>query len=71
MSKVRIYTKVGCPHCAAAKDDFRQRGIAYEEIDVHTVAGAAEEALKLAGGKKIVPIIVERGQVALGFRGGS
>ncbi len=71
MAKVRIYTKVGCPHCAAAKDDLKRRGVAYEEIDVHTVPGAAEEALKLANGRKIVPIIVEHGKVTLGFEGGS
>lgn len=71
MSKVRVYTKVGCPHCAAAKDDFKKRGVAYEEIDVHTVPGAAEEAMKLAGGKKMVPVIVENGKVTLGFLGGS
>ena len=71
MAKVKIYTKVGCPHCEAARNDFKKRGVAYEEIDVHTVPGAAEEALKLAGGKKIVPVIVEKGKVTLGFCGGS
>ena len=71
MTKVKIYTKVGCPHCAAAKDDLEKRGVPYVEIDVHSVPGAAEEALKLAGGKKIVPVIVENGNVSLGFCGGS
>lgn len=71
MSKVRVYTKVGCPHCAAAKDDFKKRGVVFEEIDVHTVPGAAEEAMKLAGGRKVVPVIVEGGTVTLGFQGGS
>ena len=71
MAKVKIYTKVGCPHCAAAMDDFKKHGVAYEEIDVHTVPGAAEEAVKLAGGKKIVPVIVEEDKVTLGFCGGS
>jgi len=45
--------------------------VAFEEIDVHTVPGAAEEALRLANGRKMVPIIIEHGQVTLGFRGGS
>jgi glutaredoxin 3 len=71
MAKVKIYTKVGCPHCVAAKDDFRKRGVVYEEIDVHTVPGAAEEAAKLAGGRKMVPVIVENGKVTLGFCGES
>ena len=71
MSKVKIYTKVGCPYCAAAKDDFQKRGIKYEEIDVHTIPGAAEEARKLAGGAKIVPVIVEDGKLTLGYGGKS
>jgi len=45
--------------------------VAYEEIDVHTVPGAAEEALKLSGGKRLVPVIVEKDKVVLGFCGGS
>jgi glutaredoxin 3 len=71
MSQVRMYTKVGCPHCAAAKEDLLRRGVAYEEIDVHTVPGAAEEAQQLAGGRKMVPVIVEDGRVTCGFEGGS
>lgn len=71
MDKARVYTKVGCPHCAAAKDDFEKRGVAYDEIDVYTIPGAAEEAMKLAGGKRIVPVIIEDGKTMIGFRGGS
>jgi glutaredoxin len=71
MAKVKIYTKIGCPHCAAAKDDFRKRGVAYDEIDVHTIPGAAEEAMKLAGGKRVVPVIIENSKTILGFQGGS
>lgn len=71
MSQVRIYTKVGCPYCAAAKEDFQKRGVEYDEIDVHNVPGAAEEAQKLAGGRKMVPVIVENGKTTLGFEGGS
>jgi glutaredoxin len=71
MANVRIYTKVGCPYCAAAKDDLKKRGVAFEEIDVHTVPGADGEAAKFAGGRKMVPVIVEDGKVTLGFNGGS
>jgi glutaredoxin len=71
MAKAKIYTKVGCPHCAGAKEDFQKRGISYDEIDVHNVSGAAEEATKLAGGRRMVPVIVENGKVTLGFGGGS
>ena len=70
MSKVTIYTKVGCPYCAAAKKHFGDQGIAVEEIDVHSVTGAKDKVNELSGGKNIVPIIVEDGQVTIGFGGG-
>lgn len=70
MSKVTIYTKEGCPYCAAAKKHYSDLGIAFREIDVHKVARAQEEVLKLSGGERIVPVIVEGGKVTLGFGGG-
>ena len=67
---VTIYTKQGCPYCAAAKKHYGDIGVKYKEIDVHTVAGAMDKAVELAGGKRIVPVIVEEGRVTLGFGGG-
>ena len=70
MSKVTIYTKVGCPYCDAAKKHFGDQGIQIEEIDVHGVAGAVDKANELSGGKNMVPVIVEDGKVTVGFGGG-
>jgi len=67
---VTIYTKQGCPYCAAAKKHYGDIGVKYKEIDVHTVPGAMDKAVELAGGKRIVPVIVEEGRVTLGFGGG-
>ncbi len=71
MAELRIYTKEGCPHCEAALRFMNQEKIAYEEIDVHNVPGAQEEALKHSGGRRQVPIIVREDGVEVGFRGGS
>ena len=70
MSKVTIYTKVGCPYCAAAKQHFTEQGIAFKEIDVHSTPGALAKVKDLSGGKNIVPVIVENDQVTVGFGGG-
>ena len=70
MSKVTIYTKIGCPYCAAAKKHFSNLGVTIEEIDVQEVAGAKEKANELTGGENIVPVIVEDGRVTVGFGGG-
>jgi glutaredoxin len=68
--EVTIYTKVGCPYCAAAKKHYDEIGVPYKEVDVHTVPGASDKALELSNGKRIVPVIVEDGRVTLGFGGG-
>lgn len=65
-----IYTKPGCPYCAAAKEHYTKNGVAFKEIDVYDVPGAKEEAIKAAGGKSIVPVIIEDGKVTVGFGGG-
>jgi glutaredoxin 3 len=70
MSDVTIYTKEGCPYCAAAKQHYSDEGIAFEEIDVRQAPGAKEKVLELTGGQRIVPVIVERGEVKVGFGGG-
>lgn len=68
--QVTLYTKIGCPYCAAAKKHYKEIGVTYEEIDVHSVPGAMEKAMELAEGKRIVPVIVEDGRITLGFGGG-
>jgi len=65
-----IYTKDGCPYCAAAKKHFGDKGRAFEEINVHRTPGAKEKVLKLTGGRTIVPVIVDNGEVSVGFGGG-
>jgi glutaredoxin 3 len=70
MLEVKIYTKPGCPYCAAAKEHYKKEGVDFKEIDVYAVDGAKDEAIRLAGGQKMVPIIVEDGNVKIGFGGG-
>ena len=70
MSQVTIYTKVGCPYCAAARKYYADKGVGFEEIDVHSTPGAIEKVKELSDGKNIVPLIVENGKVTVGFGGG-
>jgi glutaredoxin len=66
---VTIYTKPGCPYCAAAKDDLQQRGIHYTEYNVKADGDALRRMLDLNGNRRQVPTIVEGGLVAVGFHG--
>ena len=70
MSEVTIYTKPGCPYCAAALEDLKKRGVSYTEFDVTSSKKSADDALKHSKGQRIVPIIVTGSEVQLGFNGG-
>ena len=62
MSDVTIYTKPGCPYCAAAKDDLRNQGVPYAEHNVKSDRAALRRMLKLNGGRREVPTIVKAGK---------
>lgn len=66
---VTIYTKPGCPYCAAAKDDLQQRGIRYTEHNVKADRDALRRMLDLNGNRRQVPTIIEDGRVKVGFHG--
>lgn len=70
MADVTMYTKPGCPYCAAARDHYRQNGIAFEEINVVGNPAAQKKVLELSGGEKIVPVVVDKGEVKIGWGGG-
>ncbi len=70
MREVIIYTKPGCPYCAAAKEHYTRQGIEFTEINVFAVDGAQAKALELTNGKRMVPVIVDNGKVQVGFGGG-
>jgi len=65
---LEIYTKPGCPYCAAAKQDFEDKGISYTEHDVTSDPAIKEKAISLAGVAS-VPVIVRNGEVSVGFGG--
>lgn len=56
MRRVRIYSTRICPYCVRAKLLLKQRGIAFEEIDV-TDDPEARRWLHEATGRKTVPQI--------------
>ncbi len=67
---VPMYTKPGCPYCAAARDHYNNKGIAFDEIDVIDNPEAQKKVLELSGGKKIVPVVVDGDETKIGWNGG-
>ena len=69
-AEVTVYTKPGCPFCAAAKRDLEERGVPYKELSIENNPKAAEEVMRFSNGKGIVPILVMGDEVKVGFGGG-
>lgn len=69
MAQTIIYTKPGCPYCAAAMNDMRTRGVPFVEIDAQGDRRAREDMRKLSGGLKVPVIVNPDGTVSVGFDG--
>ncbi len=63
-----IYTVDGCPTVEKALEDFRLRGIEFEERNVYTRNDWLEEAEQLSP-TRTVPIIITDGKIEHGFQG--
>lgn len=66
---VIIYTKTGCPYCAAACQYLKEHNKTFQEINVSQQPDKKEELIRVSGGRK-VPVIVDGDQVKVGFNGG-
>jgi glutaredoxin len=69
MSDVIIYTKPGCPYCAAAMADLRGRNVPFKQIDAQGDMRAREEMRRLTGALKVPTIVQSDGSVTVGFDG--
>ena len=58
MSKVQIYTTQICPYCHRAKALLRDKGVAYEEVDVMATPGARDQMIGRTGRTSVPQIIV-------------
>ena len=67
--KVTVYTSFWCPDCREAKRFLQQHGIPFDEIDIETTPGAAEEVVKQTG-KRAIPQFVIDGEWVQPYRQG-
>ena len=68
--QVHLYTTAGCSYSEAAGEDLEWRGVDFVEYDVEQDRAAYERMLKLTGGNRTVPVIVEEGKpVQIGWMG--
>ena len=67
---VVIFGKDTCPYTQAALDDYKRRNVVFEYVNVKKNAADLDRMLKLNGGQRRVPVIVDDdGRVTIGFGG--
>ena len=66
MGKIKLYTREMCSWCIDAKAYLKQRGLAYEEIDVGLHPAAYAEMQQLSG-QRYVPTLTLDGKVLANF----
>jgi glutaredoxin len=68
---VLLYTRTGCSYCDAKRAEFAARGVPVREINVSERPQAVAELMKLTGGRRIVPVVVEGSRIDVAPDGGS
>ena len=68
---VVLYTRTGCPWCDRKRGELTARGVGFREIDVAARPEIVPELLKLTGGRRLVPVVVDGGRIDVAPDGGS
>ena len=68
---VLLYVVPDCPHCARERAALAARGAEVREIDVRARPEVVPELMKLTGGRRIVPVIVDGAGIHVAPAGGS
>lgn len=71
MMAVTVYTRRDCPFSAALKEALDNEGRKYTEIDVAESPRTLPELMKLTGGKRIVPVVVDENGIRVAPGGGT
>lgn len=63
---IKIFSTPSCPYCVTLKEFLKEKGFAFEDIDVSQDEVALEEMVQKTG-QYGVPVIDIDGQVVVGF----
>lgn len=67
-----LFGTPSCHYTAELREDLLWRGVTFEEYDVEADPQALRRMLELTGGRRMVPVFVESGevkQIGMGGRG--
>lgn len=62
MANIKMYTTTLCGDCRNAKRFLKEQGVAFDEINIEEVAGAAEYVMGINDGKRKVPTFEVNGR---------
>jgi glutaredoxin 3 len=67
LARVEVYTTQFCPFCVRAKSLLKQKGVAFEEIDVGDDPALRNAMIERAGGRRTVPEIFINSRIIGGY----
>lgn len=67
--KAVIYGKSSCPFTKAAIDDYTDKGIQFDYIDIIENPAQLQIMLEHSKGERKIPVIVEGDTITTGFNG--
>ena len=68
---ILIFGKDTCPYTSAAREDYQKSGKIFQYINVIKDRSELKRMLEYSKGVREVPVIVENGEVTIGYAGGS
>jgi len=67
---ITLYVCADGPYCAVKRAELLRQGMVFDEVDVSARPDAIPELLKLTGGKRVVPVLVEGACIRIAPDGG-
>ena len=64
-----VYSRPDCAYSDALKEELNAQGVVYTEVNLLRHPDRVPELLKVTGGERITPVMVEGEVVTIGFRG--
>jgi len=68
--QVTLYSAFWCPDCRIARRFLAEHNVSYQEIDIETTPGAADEVIRQTG-KRAIPQLVIDGRWFQPYRPGT
>ena len=69
--RVVFYSLEGCSYCERVRRALESEGAPFHEVNLTREPQAITELLKLTKGRRVVPVLVQSGQIRIAPEGGT